>query len=309
MLHIFRFIIALVFLTGSPALAQRAGSSPVDPNVLNINTIVPGLALSQNTNIVSLRALQSLNPAVKNLVAVVAGQSNCTDIVPSTYSPANPANLDQMFLNDGGIYNALDPVMGVSLNSGGGFVPLQMFDDLITAALFDRIVIVPVCIGGTSVADWQNGNQFDRITVAFSRLKAKGMANAGTNVTVIVLWMQGETDNIPLNTSQAAYTASFNAVVAASRTAGFTGPWFVTEETLNGGVVWAPVQAAQTAVSPSGVINNGAGVYTAGNLDALVGSTCGGSACRFDNTHFSVAGRTSVSSTIRAALHAFGAPF
>lgn len=309
MLHVFRFSIVLAFLMGSSALAQQQGSSPVDPNVLNVNTLVPGGALSQNTSLVSLRPSQSLDPAVKNLVAIVAGQSNCSDIVPSTYSPVNPSKLDQMFLNDGGIYNAIDPVLGVSLNTGGGFTPLQMFDDLASAALFDRIVMVPVCIGGTSVANWQNGNQSNRITVAINRLKAKGMANAGTNVTVIVLWMQGETDNVPLTTSQVSYTASLNAVIAASRTAGFTGPWFVAEETFSGGAVWAPVELAQTATTPSGVINNGAGVYTAGNLDAIIGTTCAGLACRFDNVHFTPAGRTVVSSVIRAALHAFGPPF
>ncbi len=299
--RLFRLLIALVFLAAGPALAQR-GSSPVDPNVLGVNTGFPGGAINTNVAAVSLRAAQTPNPAVRNLGAVVLGQSNCTAITPGTYSISNTSALDQLFIDNGGVYNALDPPLGVSLNSGGGFPLMPMFDDLVTVSLFDRILIVPICIGGTSAANWATGNQSDRVGVALSRLRAKGWVT-GTNITVIVLVLQGETDNTN-GTTQASYAASWNASIASSRALGFSGPWFFAKETRSSGAVSSAVQTAQTCTGTDCIINNGSSVYTAGDLDAISGSTCGGLACRQgDDTHFSNAARATISTTIRAALH------
>lgn len=305
------FRIAVLLIT-SLILISEAASESADPNQLGQNTDSPGGATSSNVNAVSLRADQTPSPAVRNLAVIVAGQSNCTDIIPTLYTITNTSALDQLYIKNGGVYNALDPLLGTSYDSSRpGFAILPLFDNLVTSSLFDRILIVPICIGGSAVVNWQSGNQSDRIGVALSRLRAKGWVT-GINVTVIVLWMQGEAENG--STAQATYVASLNAVIASSRTNGFSGPWFIAKETWNGTQVWAPVQAAQTNLSSAGspgVINNSAGVYAGPDMDALVGSVCAGAAnCRQgDNIHLSAAARTTASVNWQTALHAYGAPF
>jgi hypothetical protein len=295
-------IIVLLFLaslTCLPVSAQHFGSSPVDPNSFDL--FHSGPDINQNTKGYTLRAAQNLDPSVRNLVLVVPGQSNVTNVAPSLYTPANPTKIDQLCLTDGGLYSAADPML--SLTGTTGMPILRLADNLITSGLFDRVVIAPLGAGGTSVSDWETGIEVTKIPAGISRLKAKGLVN-GTNVTVVFIWNQGEQDT-NLGTSQAAYTTSMNNVIAASRKSGFSGLWFIPVETWDLGTASAAVAAAQAAV-----VNHGSNVWAGPNLDALVGNACSGVACRQgDNLHWSDAGAASMATAWQAALHLFGAPF
>jgi hypothetical protein len=309
-------LLVLCALAGGQASAQKGSSAP-DPNQtpLNFPFTQYNTVNQNNINSVSLVANQGPDAGQEELAAIVAGQSNCSDIIatsgtPQPYTPTNASSINQLNINDGGIYTILDPVLGTSLNIGGGFSVLPVFDQLITAGKFARVVVEPVCIDGSAVADWQNGIIAGRLATAINRLTAKGWV-ASSKVVVIIIWMQGEEDNL-LATTQIAYTASLNSLIAQSRTAGFPGPWFVAEETYYQGATSSAVQNAQTVTSPSGVINNGSGVYAGPNVDSLVGSICSGSAaCRqSDNIHLTGAGRTSLAPLWTTALHASGiSPF
>jgi len=301
-----RFIVVFLFLCGS-AFAQR-GSSPVDPYFLPPIAPQGGIVnlINQNTNAVALRSSQTVSSSVRNLIIVGAGQSNMANSPQaSTYTPTNPTALDQFNIMDGGIYAAADPLLGTSLNSGGGNPLLRLGDNLVTAGLFDRVILASIAVDGTAVAEWDTGTYSTRLPVLFRRLSAKGLV-AGTNVTVIVLWGQGETDTTN-GTSQAAYTASLNNVIAATRTAGFNGTWFVASQSYNTGSTSSNVTNAQAAV-----VNHGAGVWAGPNADAIIGTTCGGLTCRPDNLHFGNNGMpvyVGSASGWQFALHAFGAPF
>lgn len=290
----------------APSFGQHAGASIVDPN----SFMLPDLTANMDTKPVSLRAAQTLDPAVRNLVLIIAGQSNVTNIAPSVYTPSNPTKIDNLNIFDGGIYNAIDPALGTSLNTGGriGMPGLRLADNLITANLFDRIVMVPIAQGGTAVADWETGFCSDRIAGTMNRLRAKGIV-AGTNVTIVMLWGQGESDNTN-GTTQAAYTTSLGNVIAKSRTSGFSGVWFIPIQTWSSNAppassVSVPIQNAQAAI-----VNHASNIWAGPNSDVLINSACGGLACRqSDNIHFSDAGSASYAAAWQAALHAFGAPF
>lgn len=295
------FIALCCILDCSSMLAADGFSASPDPFIL---TAIPANngAINNNTKVTSLRSLQALNPMVRNLVIVAAGQSNITNAAPSAYTPTNGSKIDNFNIYDGGSYAAADPQLGCT-NTSIGHPIFRLADNLITANLFDRVVIVPIGVGGTSVAEWESGTESTRIGVAFARLSSRGLV-AGTNVTVIVVWGQGETDT-QIGTSQGAYTASMNNVISQSRTAGFTGLWFVAKQTFLQGVVSAPIQAAQVAV-----VNHGANVWGGPDADAMINNTCSGVACRQgDNIHFSDAGSASYAAGFQAALHAYGAPF
>jgi hypothetical protein len=305
------FFAFLIFLHAAFAVAGPGGSSQPDPNQLGSIPVALGCTINTNTSAVTLQAAQ--NPVAGNhyLVAIVDGQSNGANIIPTLYTPTNAGAILQMNIGDGGVYSILDPVLGTCLNAAGsGWSVLKLFDDLITAGKFDHVLVEPINVDGTAAADHASGALVGRLATAINRLAAKGWV-AGANITVIVIWMQGETDNINA-TTQVNYTATLNSLIAQSRTAGFAGPWFIAEETWDAGAASTAVQLAQTSASPSGVINNAAGVYAFANFDSLVGSVCTGSApCRqADNTHFTTAARANISTIGQAALHASGiSPF
>jgi hypothetical protein len=289
------------------ALAGQGGGSPSDPFFTNPvpQTETPVI----NVTAANVLRSQTVNTSVRNLIIIAAGQSNIVNVAPSNYTPTNSTVLDNFDITSGAIYAAVDPLMGcnwVLSSTVNGNPMLRLADNLITAGKFDRIIIVPVALGGTSVAQWFTDYPSGRIESALNRIASHGIV-AGTNVTIIVIWAQGETDN-QNGTTQSTYTTTLNSGIAASRAAGFTGTWFVAEQTWLSGTTSAAVQAAQAAV-----VNHGSNVWAGPNADALNGSVCGSgsaTACRQgDNTHFSDAGSFSDAAAWQAALHLFGAPF
>lgn len=259
-------------------------------------------SMNHNTNAVSLRATQTLSAAVRNLVIIAAGQSNISNVATSTYSPTNGTALDNFNVRDGALYAAADPLIGCSNAISIGNPMLRLADDFATS-LFDRVVIASIAVNGTTVADWESGFCSDRLPVTIKRLAARGIVD-GVNVTLAVLWGQGESDTLA-GTTQTPYTNSLNAVIAASRTAGFSGLWFVAGQTYVNGTTSAGIKAAQAAV-----VNHGSNVWAGPDADALIGNACAGVACRQgDNIHFSNAGSTSYAAAWKTAMALYGAPF
>lgn len=263
-------------------------------------------------------AAQTINTGIKNLILITAGQSNSEALVASTYSPTNPTKLDNFNIYDGAIYTAVEPIVGAGCNvfgtgNIGHHFGLILADALVTAGKFDRVIVMPISFGGSSMADWSTGVLRDRFTVAFARLAQRGIV-AGTNVTFAICWGQGEAETT-LGTSQASYVSMWNSMWATIQAAGFTGRIFVAKETYLNGSTNAGVQSAQTVASPSGVINNGSGIYLGANSDALIGSICNGAnPCRqADNIHYTANGgiaySTDATNGWKAAMAASGAPF
>src|SRR3954468_2790743 len=67
-------------------------------------------AINLDASAVRKRSAQSLDQRVRNLVLVVAGQSNITNIAPSVYKTRNPDAIDNFNPYDGVIYAAADPL-------------------------------------------------------------------------------------------------------------------------------------------------------------------------------------------------------
>ena len=284
------------------AQTRSGGPAPIDRYFVGPLTSPVNL----NNNPLSQTASQTVDITKTNLVILVAGQSNIGDVAPSAFSPVNASALFQLSIYDGKVYPAVDPLLGT--NNPTGFIgnpALRIADALVTAGFFQRIYLVPIAIGNTAIADWASGLEAQLIPVAFLRMTQRGLVT-GTNITVVGLWADGENDT-SLGTSQAAYTAGLSTVLAQSRTAGFSGTWFVAKQSYNGTTTSANVQAGQAAVVSH------PGVWAGPNADALVGNVCGPSAnaaCRQgDGVHFSDNGSFSYAAIWVTAIEAFGAPF
>lgn len=304
-----RLLLIFCLLIGV-ARAQEGDGPVYDPYQLAPTTkfSVGTIATAPNTNInaVSL-ASQTINTGLRNLIFIQAGQSNWEPIAATAYTPVHGSSIRQMNIYDGALYTIAEPTLGCSYAGAQiGNPSLRVVDSLISANLFDQAVIVCASVGGTAVADWSSGFLQGRLVVALNRITARGIV-PGSNVTIIIAWGQGESDN-QNGTSQAAYTASLNALIAQTRAAGFNGTWFVADETVLSNVASTTIRAAQAAV-----VSHGSGVWAGPNADALVGNICGAGgnlACRqADGTHWTDAGSYSVAAAWVTALEAFGAPF
>lgn len=202
----------------------------------------------------------------------------------------------------------------------GGHPPLRTADAMVTTGKCARVIIEPIAVNGTSIADWNGGVYGLRLSVAIRRIAQRISPNkcGDANISCAVLWGQGETDNIN-GTSQATYTAGLNSLIATGNAVATSlgwsatwGRWLVARQTFyNGFGTNAGLQAAQAAVV------NGTQVFAGANADALQGNVCGPAAnvaCRTpDPSHFSDNGSYSYAvgptNGWQAALHASGAPY
>lgn len=303
MVLIMRALVLAALLLTSPASAQvgGVGGGSIDPMYVPPNPL--SYIINKNTGARTL-GTQTVSSAVRNLIIIAAGQSNMTDIAPNYFTPVNPTKIDQMNIYDGAIYNAIDPLLGTTQsNVPAGHPILRAADTYIQNNKFDRVIIVPVAIASTSIADWATGYCSAIIPAAIKRLAARGIVS-GTNVTIAIFWGQGENDTNS-GTTQTAYTTGLNSVIAKSRAAGFAGPWFVAKQSWYVSTVSSAIQAAQAAV-----LNSGSGVYAGPDADSLVGSVCSGQPCRQgDNLHWSDFGSFSYAGGWVTATAASGAPF
>lgn len=312
--------IALIFVTG--LRAENSGQS-FQPDPFYLNEAGIRDTGNRDTTGKALRNL-TINPAIRNLVLFYGGQSNAEGANSTSYTPTNASAIDNLNQYDDGIYPPVEPLLGSGAHPLGnvayGYHPaLVLADALITAGKFDRVIIVPFALGGSTIADWTTGvlGNPSRLAVAINRAAQRGII-AGTNVTFVLCWAQGESDNVS-GTTTANYTAGFNALVAQAVAAGWpaTARILIAKQTFDAGTLSTAVQTAQTSASPTGVINNSASppIYLGANSDFFVGNICNGtSACRqSDNTHYTTNAVLSVISDATngwvQALHATGAPF
>jgi hypothetical protein len=295
-------IATLMFVLSGFAYGQSAGGvSAPDPFILgDPNKVVAGYPGNGavdygDTNGRSFRNTAP-DPTKKTLVLIVAGQSNWTTVVPTFYTATNTANIDNMNIFDGALYSITGPLLGSSQYTvNNGNISVRVADTLITNGKFDRVILVPIAVGSSTIADWTTGGLSNRPTVAMKRLAARGITPGMTGVTFAFLWGQGEGDAA---TTQANYAAGLTSLISATNAAGFSGRYFICKETWSAGAAASAVQAAQVAAV------NGTTVFSGGNLDALTGANR-----QADNTHFSDAGAAAVASAVVSAMAVSGAPF
>jgi hypothetical protein len=152
-------------------------------------------------------------PGVKTAVVVVVGQSLSVNESPTAYTPSG--NVDQLDIFNGNCYKAKDPLLGINVSGGvvtdqRGTWMSRFGDKLLATGKFDRVVIVPMAVGNTSIAQWSNNSPpylFNKINIVGLRLR-----DAGLQCTAI-MWGQGESDT-SLQTTQANYAASLNRIIA-----------------------------------------------------------------------------------------------
>jgi hypothetical protein len=270
------------------------------PDIAQVNYVCNGSwVCNAPYNATTGRTVRNLtiNTGITNLVLFVMGQSNNENEAPSVYTATNASAIDELNWQDGAIYAAAEPHLGASYNSTGpGLMDYRVADTLITNGRFARVILVPMAVGGSSVAQWATGPLANLPCVAMARLAARGITPSTTNVTFAVDWGQGEAE-IALSTSQAAYQAALQQIKTNMQACGFSGRFFVNVETWGGGVTYANAANAQAAVIDNIFFFAGA------NLDTLNNTN------RVDTTHFNDTGSAAAAALKITAWHASGVPF
>ncbi len=155
----------------------------------------------------------------KTAIIVVHGQSNAGNYGTVRYHAREAVdNFDPL---TGKCFAATDPLLGAD-GAGGNFAT-RMGDILIQAGRYDRVVLVPIALGGASIS-LLNGEHSDRITNAIQKLRAANLTPTH------ILFQQGEKDAM-LPTTQDEYVAQLRGLVKRFRTAGMSAPFYVSQST------------------------------------------------------------------------------
>jgi hypothetical protein len=287
------FVALVLLLLGAAAIAQPVRSGHVskgpvnDPYLIVPFKAVPMLSAPYSKTQVDCHFTGS------KLVIIIPGQSNAQNVAPTGYVPTNSGHVYNFNVFDGGCYAAVDPLLGtayVSLNSSTGNFAGRLADTFINNGVVANVVLAPIAVGGSSVADWDTGQLSNRIAQTISRLAVAGLTPDG------ILWAQGE-DDCSNGTSQAAYAASLSSLI--TRIQGLTSArWFVRKESWVAGVTCAAVTNAQASVVSH------PGIWQAADADSL-----GAGDRQADNIHFNDTGMIDVTALDYAAMHASGSPF
>jgi hypothetical protein len=121
----------------------------------------------------------------KSAVLLIAGQSNAANYVEKRGLNKFGDKIFNYF--NGECASAKDPLMGADGDLGSTWIRLA--NRLIESNKFDRILLVPVALGGTSMIRWDiNGDLNKVLEDQFSRLKSEKISVSH------FLWVQGEAD-------------------------------------------------------------------------------------------------------------------
>jgi carbohydrate esterase-like sialic acid-specific acetylesterase len=208
----------------------------------------------------------------RTAVIVVVGQSNAANHGAGRYLAKQ--RVDNFNVYDGRCYRAVDPLLGAS-GDGGNFAT-RLGDKLIDAGLFDRVILAPIAMGGTTVEQWADEGMFNRrIPVLIRRL-----FDAGLNAD-FVLWQQGEGNQGMGDRGGRQYCKNLREVIRTFRRFGVTAPFFVSLTTTCGG---PHANAENIRAGQRGVVNPVAGIYQGPDTDTI------GLEHRWDKCHFDETG-------------------
>jgi hypothetical protein len=241
----------------------------------------------------------TIDPAVKTLVLITMGQSlmaNAHGNASPIYVPTNSSVVDNFNIYDGAAY-AFGRTPALGCGGYGSNVATRVADMLINKGIFDRIIVVPIAVGSTTIAQWTVGDFAGRFPVAIRRLAANGITPTTTGVTFAAVWGQGESDNRD-GTSRVAYAEHLETLIKSVFSSGFSGRFFVNIETYYAGNTSPEIQAAQASAV------NGRTVFQGANWDTL-GRRYRGP----DDTHPGDLGAPVFALFLYKAMRATGPPF
>lgn len=255
-----------------------AVGTPTDPSEIFITDIDSYERLDQNWGSIRDTSGRQLSPSTidgdrqRTAVIVVLGQSNAANHGSGRYIAKH--RVDNFNIYDGKCYHAADPLLGASAD-GGNFAT-RLGDKLIEAGLFDRVILAPIAMGGTTVEQWAGEGMFNRrIVVLIRRLFDSGLT------IDFIIWQQGEGNTGAGDIGGRQYRKNLWEVVDTFRKFKVSAPFFVALATFCGG---PHNNAENIRAGQKSAVNAKAGVFLGADTDLI------GIEHRWDGCHFSETG-------------------
>lgn len=204
-------------------------------------------------------------------VVLTMGQSNAANHGENRYAARGPV----YGWYRGRCFRASDPLPGATGDGGSAWG--RFGDRAVAAGLATRVLVVPIGVGTTTMADWAPGGYLHRRVAATLR----ELAGAGVTVTH-VFWHQGGSERRSRGdaANRAQYRAGLLALVASLRAAGVAAPVFVARSSIDAAATLSDdIRAAQ-----ADVVDPARGIHAGPDDDALTGAN------RFEVVHLSGAG-------------------
>lgn len=270
------------------------GGSSSDPFVFGENLRPDNPYNNRGFSITTSKVLSSpINKSVRNLILFTTGDSNMAGVAPSGTVLVNSTVIDNFNIYDGVIYKAADPLLGCNFSGLGiGGISGKVADKIISGGRFDRVIIVPIAIGGTTTNIWAAGGVlYTKLSTAVDKLARMGITPS-TNVTFTLINQIGA--NEPGQTPT-AYASNVRSMVIKAQSLGFSGKVFIPIYSMLLGVTDAGVQAGEA------LLVDNITYFTAGNIDSLSNIYR-----QADVTHFTDAGQVQVASIIYANMQNTG---
>lgn len=189
--------------------------------------------------------------------------------------------------SDGKCQIAESPLLGTSGTRGESWTTLA--NKLIAAGAYDKVMIVPLAIGGSKVQRWAPGG--DLSAMMMTQLDKLVPAYAPTHV----VWVQGEEDRSQ-GTDTASYRRSFLALVDSLRGKGIQAPIFVTRATFcEPDIAW--IRDNPVGLALDQMPDPAKGIYAGVDTDRLVPAED-----RMDGCHFGGRGVATFTDAMKALI-------
>jgi hypothetical protein len=208
----------------------------------------------------------------RTLVLFLSGQSQAANQGGQRFASEYGDRVINYFA--GKCFEAESPLQGSTGELGESWTLLA--NKLIASGLADKVILVPVAVGGSSIGRWVEERDLKPVL-----LDAVKQVQKTYRITTM-LWSQGEADYL-YKTPPAIYAASFHSMVKSLRDAGMAAPIFITIETR----CPAPGQwTAKNEISDAqrSFIDPANGIFMGVNTDAMMGPLDRYDECHFDGT-------------------------
>ena len=172
----------------------------------------------------------------RTAVLLIAGQSNAANSAAQRHETRHPDRVLNFI--SGRCYVAASPLLGATGFAGEPWT--LMADELVEQGAFDRVILAPLAVGGSNIAQWAKGGALNTSMIPL-------VQDLATHYRVThVLWHQGESD-FALKTDPAQYKEQFLSFADTLRANAVDAPVFVSTATrcLPGWSALNPIRAAQ----------------------------------------------------------------
>jgi hypothetical protein len=197
------------------------------------------------------------NQRERTAVIIVLGQSNAANHGEGHYvSTESVANFN---VYDGHCYHAADPLLGAS-GLGGNFAT-RFGDIVIRRGLFDRLIIAPIAMAGSTVEQWADEGHYNRLIMALIRRLYN------TSLTPdFIFWQQGVGNVGAGDIAGRIYRKNILEVVRTFRSFSIDAPFFIALE--SGKAVNDP-DALNIRSGQRGAVSAGIGTFLGPDIDLI----------------------------------------